>query len=298
MMVGWQRNDSSGRPRFCEPEKDRSAVGGDGITPQGRRRRRRACVWMGLILSGAVATFLIYLFLDEPVRQWLLAHPNTWHEHNWVNAFRQLGKAYVLIWLVLLWSCLTNRWRTTALTLMALLLVGLSVGPLKVLASRKRPPHAALVPGCAAAVDAHLSRGQRASFPSGDTADAFAVAVVLALAIRRSWAVLFLAAAGTIGLLRVTAMAHYPSDVFAGMMIGILAGWWSIHSAARWFLENTFEISGRGRILLGALLVVLVPLLSPFVGMEALLIFLRFYGAAAVGLLLLGMLAARPRRSS
>ncbi len=256
-------------------------------------RRRRICLWIGLILSGAVATFLIYLLLDEPVRQWLLAHPNTWHEYNWVNAFRQLGKAYVPIWLVLLWSCLTNRWRTTALTLMALLFVGLNVGPLKVLASRPRPNDPALFAGYVAALDAHHAWEHRVSFPSGDTAGAFAVAVVLALSIRRPWAVLFLAAAGAIGLLRVTALAHYPSDVFAGMMVGVLAGWWSIHSAACWFSENTFTISGRGRILLGVLLVVLVPLLSPFVGMKALVIFLRFYGAAAAALLLLGALTRR-----
>ncbi|MCL5279147.1 MAG: phosphatase PAP2 family protein [Planctomycetes bacterium] len=254
---------------------------------------RRVCVGTGLILSGAVATFLIYLLLDEPVRQWLLAHPNTWHEHNWVNAFRQLGKAYVPIWLVLLWSCLTNRWRTTAVTLLALLLVALSVCPLKVLASRPRPNDPARFTDHAAALDTHHPWERRVSFPSGDTAGAFAVAVVLALSVRRSWAVLFLVAAGAIGLLRVTALAHYPSDVFAGMMIGVLAGWWSIHSAARWSSENTSEISGRGRILLGLLLVVLVPLLSPFVGMKALVIFLRFYGAAAAALLLLGAYAVK-----
>jgi membrane-associated phospholipid phosphatase len=290
-MIGWQRKDSSARCRFREPEKDRSAVRGDGITPKGRRRR--ACVWMGLILSGAVATFLIYLLLDEPMRQRLLAHPHTWHEHNWVNAFRQLGKAYVPIWLVLLWSCLTNRWRTTAVTLMALLFVGLSVCPLKILTSRQRPNDPALFAGHTAALDAHGAWERRVSFPSGDTAAAFAVATVLFLSIRQPWAVLFLAAAGAIGLLRVTALAHYPSDVFAGMMIGVFAGWWSVHVAARWFSENTLEISGPGRILLGVLLVVLVPLLSPLVGMKALLIFLRFHGAAAVGLLWLGMHAAK-----
>ena len=260
------------------------------------RRPARACVWVGLILSGAAATFLIYLLLDEPVRQWLLAHPNTWHKHNWVNAFRQLGKAYIPIWLVLLWSCLTNRWRTTAVTLMALLLVGLSVCPLKVLASRRRPNDPALRAGYAAALDSHHSWERRVSFPSGDTAAAFAVAMVLALSIRRPWAVLFLGAAGVIGLLRVTSLAHYPSDVFAGMMIGVLAGWWSVHRAMRWFSENTFAMSGHGRILLGVLLVVLVPLLSPFVGMKPLLVFLRFYGAAAAGLLLIGTLVPRNAR--
>ncbi len=231
--------------------------------------------------------------MDEPVQQWLLAHPNTWHKHNWVNAFRQLGKAYIPIWLVLLWSCLTNRWRTTAVTLMALLFVGLSVCPLKVLASRRRPNDPALLSGYAAALDSHHSWERRVSFPSGDAAAAFAVAMVLALSIHRPWAVLFLGAAGAIGLLRVTSLVHYPSDVFAGMMIGVLAGFWSVHSTMHRFSGNTFAMSRCGRILLGLLLVVLVPLLSPFAGMKPLLVFLRFYGAAAAGLLLLGTLVHR-----
>ncbi len=50
---------------------------------------------------------------------------------------------------------------------------------------------------------------------------------------------------------------------------------------------------GRWRILLGVLLAVLVPLLGPRTGMEPLLVFLRFYGPATGGLLLLGALVQR-----
>jgi membrane-associated phospholipid phosphatase len=275
-----------------EPEKDRSPEGSQALTREGRWPRRRVCVWTSLTLLAAVVTFLIYLLLDEPVRQWLLLHPNTWHEHNWVNAFRQLGKAYIPIWLVLLWSCLTNRWRTTAVTLLALLFVGVSVCPLKVLTSRQRPNDPALRVGYAT-LGSHGSWDRRVSFPSGDTAAAFAVATVLVLSIRRFWAALFLVAAGVIGLLRVTSLAHYPSDVFAGMMIGMMVGWWCVHWTLHRLSENAFALSGRGRILLGLLLVVLVPLLSPLAGMEPLLVFLQFYGVAAAGLLLLGTLRLR-----
>jgi membrane-associated phospholipid phosphatase len=288
MTVCRQENIGS-RAACCEPGKDRSPEGSQALTREGRRR---VCAWIGLLLSGAVATFLIYLLLDEPVRQWLLLHPNTWHEHNWVNAFRQLGKAYIPIWLVLLWSCLTNRWRTTAVTLLALLFVGVSVCPLKVLTSRQRPNDPALRVGYAT-LGSHGSWDRRVSFPSGDTAAAFAVATVLVLSIRRFWAALFLVAAGVIGLLRVTSLAHYPSDVFAGMMIGMMVGWWCVHWTLHRLSENAFALSGRGRILLGLLLVVLVPLLSPLAGMEPLLVFLQFYGVAAAGLLLLGTLRLR-----
>lgn len=274
------------------PQDNRSPMGGQRTADDGRWPRQRAWVWAGLLLFGAVATLLIYLLWDESVRQWLLAHPNTWHKRDWVNAFRQLGKAHIPIWLVLLWSCLTNRWRPTVVTLVALLLVGLSICPLKAVASRRRPNDPTLLSGYTT-VDSHSSWQQKVSFPSGDTATAFAVATVLACSIRRTWAVLFLAAAGAIGLLRVTSLAHYPSDVFAGMMIGVLAGWWSVHWALRRPPEKEFALGGRWRVLLGVLLVILVPLLSVLADVKPLLIFLRFYGAAAVGLLLLGAMIRR-----
>ena len=269
------------------PERDQQILGKD------RWPRRRAWVCVGLALFGAVATFLIYLLLDGPVWQWLLAHPNTWHEHNGVNAFRQLGKAYVPIWLTLLWSCLTNHWRTTVVALLALALVGLSVCPLKILTARRRPNDPALLSGYASSSDSHGSWQEKVSFPSGDAAAAIAVATVLVVSIRRSWAVLFLVGAGAVGLLRITALTHYPSDVFAGTIIGVFAGWWSVHWTKRWFTDRVIEIGGQWRILLGVLLAVVVPLLSPLVGMKPLLVFLRYYGAAVVGLLLIGALVCR-----
>jgi membrane-associated phospholipid phosphatase len=256
---------------------------------------RYAQIWVGVLLSATALTFLIYLLWDEPVRQWLLVHPSTWHEQAWVDAFRQLGKAYIPIWLLLVWSCLTNCWRPTVITLVALLLVGLSVCSLKAVAARRRPNDPARISLELSASELGHSWRRGVSFPSGDTAAAFAVATVLAFTIRRAWAVLFVAAAGAIGLLRVTALVHYPSDVFAGMTIGVLAGWGSVHWVLRRLPEMRFALKGRWRILLGVLLVVLVPLVGPRTGMAPLLVFLRFYGPAAGGLLLLGTLVQRKR---
>jgi hypothetical protein len=75
------------------------------------------------VFLGIVATVTTRLMLDEPVRQWLVRHPDEWHSLVWVKAFGQLGKAHVVIWLPLLWSRLTNRWRVTAMTLAALLML-------------------------------------------------------------------------------------------------------------------------------------------------------------------------------
>jgi hypothetical protein len=100
-------------------------------------------------------------------------------------------------------------------------------------------------------------------------------------------------AAGFVGLLRITSLVHYPSDVFAGMLIGVLAGWWSVHWAMQRFSENPSEMPERWRVLLSTLVLAPVPLLSPLVGMKPLLVFLRFYGILATGLLLI---AATVRR--
>lgn len=70
-----------------------------------------------------------------------------------------------------------------------------------------------------------LSVGGSPSFPSGHTTDAFALAIVLAFMFRKWWVIvpLFLWAA-LVGYSRMHLGVHYPSDVGAGMVIGLLAG--------------------------------------------------------------------------
>lgn len=58
------------------------------------------------------------------------------------------------------------------------------------------------------------------SFPSGHTTTVFAVAVVFSL-FKPSWKAGFFAVAVAIGLARILAGAHYPSDVLAGATLGI-----------------------------------------------------------------------------
>jgi len=66
-----------------------------------------------------------------------------------------------------------------------------------------------------------ISGGQ--SFPSGHTAAAFSLATVLAERYRRHVWVPWVAygLAGTVGFSRLTLQAHFPSDVFAGAILGI-----------------------------------------------------------------------------
>ena len=62
------------------------------------------------------------------------------------------------------------------------------------------------------------------SFPSGHSITAFALAFVLARVYPR-YAVLFYGLAVLVALSRVYLAKHFPSDVVAGAVVGILAGW-------------------------------------------------------------------------
>ena len=62
------------------------------------------------------------------------------------------------------------------------------------------------------------------SFPSGHAVTAFALAFVLARAYPR-YAVPFYGLAVMVALSRVYLAKHFPSDVVAGAVVGILAGW-------------------------------------------------------------------------
>jgi len=62
------------------------------------------------------------------------------------------------------------------------------------------------------------------SFPSGHALFFFAIATVIFL-FRKDWGVFAYAAAILMGIARVYAGVHWPSDILAGALLGILVGW-------------------------------------------------------------------------
>jgi undecaprenyl-diphosphatase len=72
----------------------------------------------------------------------------------------------------------------------------------------------------------HYAPGSSTSFPSGHTVGAFALAGVLVFSSRSVTlrVIAFVLAAG-VGLSRVLAFRHWPSDVTASAMIGLVTAW-------------------------------------------------------------------------
>jgi undecaprenyl-diphosphatase len=241
--------------------------------PQRRGIPFNRTVWIGLIVLGVLTTAASCVFLDSRVSTWFLGHPSTWHRNIWVDAFRQLGKATVPIWLLVVWSCLTDKWRPTILTVAAMILVGAAVCPLKAITRRSRPDGAAT----ASRQNTEIPWQKKVSFPSGDAAVVFAGATALSFSLGRLYAPALFAAAGAVGLLRVTASAHYPSDVLAGATIGVLCGL----AAVRWMASrrelDQFRVEGRWRLGAGLVLILVIPFVSPYLGMRPLQTFLKVY---------------------
>lgn len=111
---------------------------------------------------------------------------------------------------------LFSKYRRVGLTILAAIAVSLALTfTFQYLALRPRPDTVRLL----------FPTPNFPSYPSGHAAVAFAVALVLALFLRRRrWWGLSLAGAGLIALSRVYLGYHYPSDIFAGAVLGIGAG--------------------------------------------------------------------------
>ena len=97
--------------------------------------------------------------------------------------------------------------------LRALVLANGMVAPLKVAVSRARP-----------------DKSNRLSFPSGHSANAFALATVLGHYSGKHAAETAYAGASFVPMARIHARHHYLSDVVAGAGLGFLAGWISGYS--------------------------------------------------------------------
>ncbi len=152
---------------------------------------------------------IFFFFFDNSISTWALGHQDlATNEESTLGEFFQVvrifGKADVLILLALVLG-LAGKRRICKRMIIALILVGLIVHPVKSIVGRERPDHTS-----------------ERSFPSGDTATAFILPEVLT-ASSASVVTSSIVASG-VAVSRIFYQRHYPSDVVAGAIIGLFAG--------------------------------------------------------------------------
>ncbi len=244
--------------------------------------RRIDKVLFGVVVALMAASLVSFLAFDHRAFLVLSGMSADLDASFWVGAFTRLGKGWLQVWLLLIWFLVSQRRRDVLAGLLALILVGLTVSPLKVIVGRPRPYTVVREP---ATGQLERSSRHRQSFPSGDTAAAFAVAVAILPALSWPLRCLLLAGCAGIGGLRVAAMAHYPSDVAAGAALGILAAWLATRLVDKWGLSDR-PLPCEKWLLLGG--IIGIPgVICVSEGLAEFVLVLRTYGLLILCLLLI-----------
>jgi len=180
----------------------------------------------GFAVAVAFVAVLVWPF-DETLSDMLcisrvghVATPLWWEALKGVRVF---GKAEILFLLGFLLA-IHRRKQVAVCACIAVLLAGLIVTPMKLIIGRPRP-----------------DASNEMSFPSGDVASLAAFLVPIASTIPAMRPIAF-AGVVTVGAVRVANGFHFPSDILAGVAIGIFAG--------AIVLSMKFSLKPRGRRLL------------------------------------------------
>lgn len=253
---------------------------------------RAKLILMAAVIVSLFATVLAWLFIDERFFSWLSRHRPAWSSVFWLEGLKLLGKNVLPIWLLLIWAVVSKRYRPAMVALLATLIVLLMVMPLKVLTQRQRPKHNTAIQAMNGQVPEVADKPRR-SFPSGDTAGAFAVATALAPFLAWGWGTAFFAAGAGVALMRVIDLAHYPSDILAGAAVGIFCGLLA-RQLARRYLSSESPKSDRLFRLAVMLAVFLIPVsIVLFSSSGSALLFFKTSGVLIAGGYLAGKAPAR-----
>lgn len=208
----------------------------DAAAPPGPSRHRLGWALMAL-LSTMMFVGLI-TFVDHPVLDYMAAllrqRPALEQVGREISHFGDSGRyLYPLLGMIVVALLLrlaplaahTRQRLTRVIQMMAFLfaaiaLTGIATNFLKLLFGRPRPREY-LDTGDAWFAPFSFQGHRYESFPSGHATTAFALAAALGFLFPR-WRPLFFAAATVVGFGRVLNLSHYPSDVAAGALVGIL----------------------------------------------------------------------------
>ena len=146
---------------------------------------------------------------------------------SFVTHFGDAGIFWILLSVILM---IPKKTRTWGFAVFSALLMGVIVGNgiIKPLVARIRPYDLYdKVHGTEGFIDTIVKKPNDFSFPSGHTQASFAAATAIVLNSKK-WGAPALILAAFVGLSRIYLYIHYPSDVIAGMLFGILWGFLSV----------------------------------------------------------------------
>lgn len=171
--------------------------------------------WWVLVVGLALAG--VMLLVDQPAVDWLSRDPTRSALARPLDFIMSAGGLVVILALM---NCYPNRVRLWVGFLLPMLLSAGMAHGLKWLIGRARP----LAEEGPLAFDFFT---RDTSFPSGHTAGAVSAAVLLGIYFPRARWVFYFFAACT-AFKRILDRWHYPSDVFAGAVVGLLAVYVSV----------------------------------------------------------------------
>lgn len=176
-------------------------------------------------------------YWELPILEWIQANLHTPFLDRFFSIITHLGDSgwfWIVFALVLLIFKKTRRWGF-CMAIALLLCVSIGNGILKPLIGRERP----------FAMDSNLilliSPPHDASFPSGHTLSSFSAATTLLYWVQKRWVgICAIILAALIAISRLYLVVHFPSDVLAGTLLGILFGIVAYH-LVKWFY-NRFSV--------------------------------------------------------
>ncbi len=256
------------------------------------RARRAKLILMAAIIVLLFAAVLAWFFIDERFFSWLSRHRPGWSSDFWLEGLKLLGKNILPIWLLLIWAIVSKRYRPVMVALLATLMVLVMVVPLKVLTQRQRPEDNTAIQAMNSRVPEAVDK-PRWSFPSGDTAGAFAIATALAPFLAWGWVTAFFAAGVGVALMRVIDLAHYPSDVLSGAAVGIFCGLLARQLAKRYFSNESSKSDRLFRLAVMFAVFLLPASIVLFSDSGSSLLFFKTSGVLIAGGYLAGKAPAR-----
>lgn len=222
----------------------------------------------------SILSLLSYMFWDQNLLTWQRQNLEHFNKPLVIKAVVQLGKAWLLVWLLFCWALLTTCRKKALIALIALFLLIFAVFPVKSIIHRPRPSD---VSSSSTQPDKELHIFKSWSFPSGDTASIFAVAAAILPFIGWPARTFALALASLVAILRVVQYAHYLSDILAGAAVGIIAAYLAhqLIKSKPVLTKNLLQFLDLKIILA---VVIIIPLIIVFSkGLDDLFIFSVFY---------------------